>query len=326
MIIHLHFHRRATGVTRSIENIIPALNKYSDAAVFGYGINSPLISLGSLLKAVRSDKYKTIIHTHRINEILFALMLRFLGGKFRLVFTRHAESKPANFTYFLMKKADSVVTLCKTMSDNLRLPNTLIPHGVNPEIFRIREKTPFSNIPLKNIIGIVGRVRPAKGQLIVAKAAAEVLKSNPGWGLAFIGRIDDQKYADLINSFACDEGISNQIRFLPETNHMEDFYSACDIVVIASQSEGFSLVCLEAMACGLSTIATENVGIHSDVIKHGENGFLFPPNDISSLQKILSEIISKKISLDPEKIRQTIVGNWSIEESAKRLLELYHIL
>lgn len=326
MIIHLHFHRRATGVTRSVENIIPVLNRYSDAAAFGYGINSPKINLSNLLKAVSSDENKTIIHAHRINEILFALLLRRLGGKFRLIFTRHAESKPANFTYFLMKKADRIVSLSKTMSENLLLPNTTIPHGVNTEIFRIREKTLFRNLPLKKIIAIVGRIRPAKGQLTVAKAAAEALKSNPGWGLAFIGRIDDQKYSDLILSFAREEGISNQIHFLPETNHMEDFYSACDIVVIASESEGFSLVCLEAMACGLTTIATENVGIHSDVIRHGENGFLFPVNDITSLQKILTDIISKKTTLNPEKIRQTIIDNWSIEKSADRLLSLYHIL
>jgi len=323
MIIHLHFHRRATGVTRSIENIIPVLNKYSDAAVFGYGINSPKINLSNLLKAVSSYENKTIIHAHRVNEILFALLLRCLGGKFTLAFTRHAESKPANFTYFLMKKADHLVSLSKPMSDNLRLPNTQIPHGVNTEIFRIREKKPFSNIPQKNIISVVGRIRPAKGQLIVVKAAAEVLKSNVGWGLVLIGRIDDQNYADLILSFARDEGISNQIHFLPETNKMEDFYSACDIVVIASESEGFSLVCLEAMVCGLVTIATENVGIHSDVIRHGENGFLFPVNDVTYLQKILAEIILKKITISPETIRQNIVDNWSIDKSAERLLHLY---
>jgi len=326
MIIHLHFHRRATGVTRSVENIIPILNRYSDAAVFGYGINSPKINLNKLFNAVRSDEKKTIIHAHRINEILFALLLRCLGGKFRLVFTRHAESKPANFTYFLMKKADHIVCLSKPMSDNLRLPNTLIPHGVNTEIFRIREKTPFSKISQKNIIGVVGRIRPAKGQLIVAKAAAGALKSNPGWGLAFIGRIDDPKYSDMILTFAGDEEISEQIHFLPETNHIEDFYSACDIIVIASESEGFSLVCLEAMACGLTIIATENVGIHSDVIQHGVNGFLFSANDISSLKKIIAEIISKRITLNPDIIRQTIVDNWSIEKSAARLLHLYGIL
>ncbi len=326
MIIHLHFHRRTTGVTRSIENIIPALNKYSAAAVFGYGINSPLISLGRLLKTIRSVKNKTIIHAHRTNEILFALLLRSLGGKFILVFTRHAESKPAALTICLMRKADNVITLSRRMSQNLSLPNTMIHHGIDTDLFKIRDKTGFNSIPRNNIISVIGRIRPAKGQLIVAKAASEILKSNPEWTLAFIGRIDDKEYYDMILSVARDNEISSQINFIPETDHIVDYYSSSDIVVIASASEGFSLVCLEAMACGLITIATENVGIHSDVIKQGENGFLFPPDDIASLQKILAEIISMKITLNPEKIRQTIVDNWSTEESAKRLLELYHIL
>ena len=66
-----------------------------------------------------------------------------------------------------------------------------------------------------------------------------------------------------------------QVHFIPESNKLIDYYRASTIVVIASVSEGFSLVCLEAMACGLITIATESVGIHSEVINHGENGFLF---------------------------------------------------
>ena len=131
--------------SQEVESIIPALNKYSDAAVFGYGINSLPISLRKLLKAIKSDENKTIIHTHRINEILFALLLRCLGGKFKLVFTRHAESKPANFTYFLMKKADSIVTLSKTMSDNLNLPNTLIPHGINTDLFSTKKTKPSAS-------------------------------------------------------------------------------------------------------------------------------------------------------------------------------------
>ena len=322
MVIHIHFHFRATGVTRSIENIFPFLNKYTEARVFGYGINAPKITLSLLLRQVYSNR-NTVIHTHRNNEIIFALILRFLRGKFKLVFTRHSESKPSKFTCFLMKKADHLVSLNSSMANSLSLKNTIIRHGVNTEIFKINDKIKIDNIPQENLITAIGRIRPSKGQLVLLEALISPLKNNPGWGLMLIGRTDDKEYAGKILYLALKNGISQQVHLIPETSRIEDYYRASAVVAIASVSEGFSLVCLEAMACGLTTIATDSVGIHSEVIKHGETGFLFPVNDNVSLNFIFTDIISGKIVLDPLKIRQTILDNWSVEKNVRELLKLY---
>lgn len=322
MIVHIHFHSHKTGVTRSVENIIPVLNKYYGALVFGYGLDAPKISLPGLLREIWSGG-NTVIHAHRNNEIIFALLLRLLGGQFRLVFTRHAESKPSGFTVWLMKRADHVVSLSYSMSKNLPCRNTMIQHGVNTEKFNIHEKTGIRDILQKNLISVVGRIRAAKGQLVVVKALIEPLKNNPDWGLLLIGKIDDKEYSEKIISLAAENGISSQIHFIPESDDIFAWYRASTIVVIASLTEGFSLVCLEAMACGLVTIATSSVGIHSEVIIDGENGFLFPPNDEEKLGRIISEVISGKNSLDPVKIRQTIVDNWSVERNVRELLRLY---
>jgi len=292
--------------------------------VFGYGIKAPRISFFSLLRQIYSDK-KTVIHAHRNNEIIFALFLRFMGGKFKLVFTRHAESKPSDFTCFLMKKADNLVSLSSAMSKNLPVKNTIIRHGVNTDIFKIQDKIKIENILQENLITSIGRIRPAKGQLVVLEALKELLKNNLNWGLLLIGKTDNREYADKILSLATENGISGQVHFRPESNKIIDYYRASSIIVIASVSEGFSLVCLEAMACGLITVATDCVGIHSEVIRHGENGFLFPKNDIESLARIISDIISGKVTMYREKIRKTILDNWSVEKSVMELLKLYEI-
>jgi mannosyltransferase len=322
MIVHIHFHSHKTGVTRSVENIIPILNKFSEVLVFGYGIDAPKISLSHLLRLIYSDD-NLVIHAHRNNEIIFALLLRTLGGKFKLVFTRHAESKPSHFTEWLMKKADHLVSLSSSMSKNLPCQNTIIRHGVNTEIFNIHKKINIEGIQQKNLISVIGRLRPAKGQLVVMKALIQPLKNNPDWGLLLIGKIDDKEYSDEIISIVGENGISSQVHFMPESDEIINYYRASTIIVIASVSEGFSLVCLEAMACGLITIATESVGIHSEVISHEENGFLFPINDDECLSRIITSVMSKKVSLNPEKIRQTIVDKWSVEKNVRELLKLY---
>lgn len=322
MVIHIHFHSHKTGVTRSIENIIPVMNKFSEALVFGYGIDAEKISLPQFLKLAYSGN-KLVVHTHRNNEIIFALLLRLLGGKFKLIFTRHSESKPSDFTLWLMKKADHVISLSSSMAKNLPLQSTVIRHGVNTEIFNIMEKGIIAGIPQEKLITVIGRIRPAKGQLIVMKALGEPLKKNSDWGLLLIGKIDDKEYSDEIISAARDNGIYSQVHFIPETDEIINYYRASSIIVIASFSEGFSLVCLEAMACGLITIATESVGIHSEVITNGVNGFLFPVNDHESLGRILADVMSGKIIIDKGKIRQAIVEEWSVEKNVRELLKLY---
>jgi glycosyltransferase involved in cell wall biosynthesis len=62
----------------------------------------------------------------------------------------------------------------------------------------------------------------------------------------------------------------------------ETIFAGIDIYVCASDTEGFSNVLLEALACGKPVIAT-NVGGNPEIITHGENGFLVPARSPASL-------------------------------------------
>jgi len=324
LVIHFHFHSRVTGVTKSIESIFPVILKHTDARVFGYGINLPRIGLLSLLKMVYSAE-NHIVHTHRNNEILFALLLRMLGAKFRLVFTRHAESTPSGFTIYLMRKADVLVSLTRTMSASLPIKNIIVRHGVDTEFFNIGEKKNIDGIPQTNLITVIGRVRPAKGQLLVMKALAPLLRKYSDWGLIIIGKIDKREYSDEILSVARLEDVVSQVHFIAETGCIADYYHASTVVVIASSSEGFSLVCLEAPACGIITVATEGVGVHSEVLTHGKNGFLFPPGDEEALRGIIEGIIDKELVISQSVIRQNITDNWNLEKTVQALLKVYGV-
>ena len=86
------------------------------------------------------------------------------------------------------------------------------------------------------------------------------------------------------------------------------------------------LSCIEAMACGSTTVATEQVGIHSEVITHGVDGFLYPKGSITALRTILEEVIQTPEKIDPKTARQTIVDHWSITTAAQKLFETYNQL
>jgi len=324
LVVHLHFHHRTTGITRSIESILPFLLKYTDIKVLGYGINAVKINFTAFIKQAYSRGMLTV-HAHRNNEIIFALILRFLGAKFRLVTTRHSETKPSGLTIYLMKKTDVVISLTGSMAKDLPVTSKIVRHGVNTSFFVPGKKKKIKGIPQEKIISVIGRIRSAKGQDIVLRAMAPLLKANPDWGLAIIGKIDDRKYEKELISTAGQNRISTQVHFIPMVKNVLDIYHASDAVVIASASEGFSLVCLEALSCGLVTVATKSIGIHSEVIKDAENGFLYSFGDIENLRSIVSRIINNEVNFSPEEIRQSIVTNWDISKSARELAGIYGI-
>lgn len=72
----------------------------------------------------------------------------------------------------------------------------------------------------------------------------------------------------------------------------------CDVFVLPSYFEGFGLVLLEAMACGLPVIATDATAA-PDLVTDGEDGFGLPTGDRAALQDRLQFFLR-----DPARARQ----------------------
>lgn len=321
ILIHTHFHRRKTGVTRSIENVLGYFNDTFDSYVYGVNIDGNQLSRKQFQKFLFSNK-KVIVHCHRNNEILRMLWYRLLGAKFKLIATRHSSSSPSKLTHFLIKKSDKVVTLIPEMSHTLGIPNTLIGHGVETAFFKPKKGVKLPKIAQPNIILNTGRIRKAKGQLDLVKAAS-LLKEHTDWALVSVGRVDKLQFLEELKSLAYKQGIANQVYFMDETRDILSYYQAAKIMVAPSYSEGFSLVTAEAMSCGCVTIASKNVGVHDDLITHGTNGYLFDVSNIDQLQTLLKEAISKPKSHIGIEARKTIEEKWSAEKEANALTDLY---
>jgi len=85
------------------------------------------------------------------------------------------------------------------------------------------------------------------------------------------------------------KGLLENFRFLGWVDHdrMPQYMNLADLVVMPSESEGQSLVCLEAQACGRVVLASDIAGAR-EVITHGETGLLFKRGQIDDIaEKIL---------------------------------------
>lgn len=322
ILIHTHFHRRRTGVTRSIENVLPYFNKNFSTYVYGYGVEGDIISFNQILKLVFS-KTDFVMHCHRNNEIIRALFFRLLGGKFKLISTRHAETTPSSFTQFLHKKTDVVVTLTKSMATSLPFMTTIIGHGVDINEFKPSGNSKLPFISQKNIISCAGRIRDKKGQKILLEALIPLLKEDENWALIIVGKSDKEEFLFALKAMVKKNNISDQVYFLEETREIVTIYQASNTVIVPSFTEGFSLVCAEAMACGCNVIATENIGEHSKLISHKKNGYLFEAGNIEQLRSIVNEIMNQDHIGLGSQARKKIVENWSSEKEANKLMEIY---
>ena len=107
--------------------------------------------------------------------------------------------------------------------------------------------------------------------------------------------------------------------------NIESFYDQCDVFCLLSIDDGFGMVVLEALACGLPVITTNNVGA-SEFIREGENGYVVPIRDEDGLAENLQRCYE-----DPLLIHKMSNGAISSYEDYKAspinyersLLELY---
>ena len=323
ILIHTHFHKRRTGVTRSIENVLPFFEEKFETYLYGFGAKGKYISTTALKKILFSDK-EVVVHCHRNNEIMRMLFFRFLGAKFTLIATRHAETVPSSLTLKLLKKVDTVVTLIKSMSEKLGIENTIVGHGIAIDVFKPNENSTLKNIRQEHIILCAGRVRKAKGHLVLLEAV-KVLKEHKNWALVIAGKVDKSDFLAELKTISKKHSIENQVYFVDETPDIISYYQASKIVIVPSYSEGFSLVTAEAMACGCSVIATKNVGVHSALITHSKNGYLFEAGNSIQLKSLIEKSITNEIPLLGTEARNEILENWSAKKEAANLMAVYKL-
>ncbi len=114
----------------------------------------------------------------------------------------------------------------------------------------------------------------------------------------------------------------NNVKIVGHVDCIEDYFQMADFYILPSTNEGMPNVVLEALSTGLPCVTTTVSGC-SDLVRDGENGFLFPPNDSEGLKIALQKLLSSDLAELGLNSRGYAERIYSLEALAKRYESLY---
>lgn len=136
----------------------------------------------------------------------------------------------------------------------------------------------------------VGRFVPQKGFDMLIDAWNLVATRHSDWRLVIIGGGEEQNaLQQQINCL----GLTGTVELKASTPHIQEEYMQSSIFVLSSRLEGFGMVLVEAMSCGLPTVSFACSGPR-DIIQHEKTGLLIPPEDMEALANGICRLIEDK--------------------------------
>lgn len=231
-------------------------------------------------------------------------------------------ASPRKMILWAARQAAGLITVSGALRDKLielgvdAQKITVLRNGVDLAFFR-----PTERATQRTALGIsgplllsVGNLVPSKGHDITLRALALLASTH----LVIAGEGPE---LSSLQKLAADLGIAHRVHFLgnlPQSK-LPEFYSAADVMVLASSREGWANVLLEAMACGTPVVATA-VGGTPEVITAPAAGLLMRDRS----PQALADAVSKLLAAPPsrESTRQH-AAQYGWEEISQGQLQLF---
>jgi len=137
----------------------------------------------------------------------------------------------------------------------------------------------------RTVIMTLGRMdasEKAKGFDRIIAILPRVMRECPNIAYLIVGRGDDR---ERLERLAVEHGVADRVVFAGEIAEADKvaYYNLADAYVMPSVAEGFGLVFLEALACGLPCVASNTDG-GREALREGKYGQLIDPFDADALE------------------------------------------
>ncbi|MDX2190580.1 MAG: glycosyltransferase family 4 protein [Bacteroidota bacterium] len=291
-----------------------------------------------LLSFLQSFSFDTIIIGHVNLAILGLLIKCFLPNKKVILIAHGIEIWHIKIGYKIhfLKKVNQIFCVSnytkmvierkyKLDSGKISvLHNTLDPGFSFPKSFQkptyLLDRYKLSNeVPIVLTITRMSHHEKYKGYDLVLEAISSIVKTQQ---VKYVlgGKYTHQEKLrlDMMIDFL---GLNDYIIFpgyIPESE-LIDYYLLGDVFVMPSKKEGFGIVFIEALACGLNVIGGNKDGT-VDALLNGTLGTLINPDNVSEIESALSKNISlKKSEVDKLQTQQKLIETFGFNTYKHKL-------
>lgn len=203
-----------------------------------------------------------------------------------------------------------------------------VTNGIEIKPYRPVNRNPLAErlgIPGESFVfGTVGRLVEQKGIDYLLLAFEEVTAHLDNVALLIVGTGPQKESLEML---ARQLGVSDRVVFAGYREDVDELLQIMDCFVLPSRWEGLPMVLMEAMAHFLPVIASDVGGV-SELVRHGETGFLVRCGDVEDLvQKMLflhrERDIAKKFGTAG---RALVEENFNMARQVRKIEEIYMAL
>lgn len=313
----------------------------SDNQVFrGYG--------GSRLRFVANTvrqalKCKVLVVGH-VNLAIIGLVVKQLKPGLPLVVIAHGIDVWGRLPLLkkkLLEKADLILSVSSFTKAKLNadhgipenrigvFPNTLdpffrLPDGFDKPAYLLERYRLSADRRVLLSICRLSAKEAYKGYDIVIKALPAVVSRFPDVKYVIVGKYDSIEHKRIME-LAKARGVEDNLLltgFVPD-EELTDHYLLGDAFVMPSRNEGFGIVYIEAMACGLPVIAGNADG-SVDALDGGRLGALVDPLDSTAIATALIQSLSEEWNHKKKKeLQKKVIDKFGFEKFKVRLKEIF---
>ncbi|PFJ17424.1 UDP-glucose--polyglycerol phosphate glucosyltransferase [Bacillus cereus] len=188
-------------------------------------------------------------------------------------------------------KLDYLITLTNDDTEDYRK----LFEGTKVQIRKITNSVPPLNGNLSNleekVIMAAGRLAPQKGFDLLIESFRKVVVKHPDWKLKIFGfGREKNNLQDLIHRY----GLYNNVILMGPTKNIDVELSKSSIYALSSRFEGFGMVIVEAMQCGVPVVSFDCPKGPAEIIKNNQDGLLIEDGDVDAFSEGLIDLIEDK--------------------------------
>lgn len=272
-----------------------------------------LVSLYELVRTFRSNKFD-VVHSHSSKTGVLGRIAAKISNVPCIVHTVHGFSFPAAKSVLqrkIFKIMEWIGARCSHKviclhNDDARICREelglsdksieVMANGIDLQKFHplaaeadrhaLRRNSEFPTD--RKLILMVGRLWEQKNPECLVEAYCQLWESgDPGADLVLVG---DGALKETLEARIKLAGLEPHVHFLGWRTDTPELLRLSDVFVLPSRWEGMPLAILEAMGCGLPVVVSDIPG-NRHLVRHAENGLLFPVESAGSLASALVELL-----------------------------------